>query len=80
MTNQPRRRRVGQAPTIYDVARQSGVALSTVSRAFSRPGRVKAETASGSERRPPAWVTRPTRRLGPCRPGAAQWSHSSSPT
>ena len=33
------------APTIYDVARAAGVAPSTVSRAFSRPGRVKAETA-----------------------------------
>lgn len=32
-------------PTIYDVARAAGVAPSTVSRAFSRPGRVKAETA-----------------------------------
>jgi DNA-binding LacI/PurR family transcriptional regulator len=45
MTNQPRRGRVGQAPTIYDVARECGVAPSTVSRAFSRPGRVNAETA-----------------------------------
>lgn len=32
-------------PTIYDVARAAGVAPSTVSRAFSRPGRVSAETA-----------------------------------
>ncbi|HET8601416.1 MAG TPA: LacI family DNA-binding transcriptional regulator [Segeticoccus sp.] len=32
-------------PTIYDVARAAGVAPSTVSRAFSRPGRVNAETA-----------------------------------
>lgn len=32
-------------PTIYDVARASGVAPSTVSRTFSRPGRVNAETA-----------------------------------
>lgn len=32
-------------PTIYDVARACGVAPSTVSRAFSRPGRVNAETA-----------------------------------
>lgn len=31
--------------TIYDVARAAGVSPSTVSRAFSRPGRVKAETA-----------------------------------
>ncbi|GAA2869093.1 LacI family DNA-binding transcriptional regulator [Streptosporangium fragile] len=32
-------------PTIYDVARAAGVAASTVSRAFSRPGRVNAATA-----------------------------------
>ncbi|MFJ2029184.1 LacI family DNA-binding transcriptional regulator [Streptosporangium sp. NPDC087985] len=32
-------------PTIYDVARAAGVAPSTVSRAFSRPGRVNANTA-----------------------------------
>lgn len=32
-------------PTIYDVAKAAGVAPSTVSRAFSRPGRVNAETA-----------------------------------
>ncbi|WP_298455439.1 LacI family DNA-binding transcriptional regulator [uncultured Cellulomonas sp.] len=32
-------------PTIYDVALACGVAPSTVSRAFSRPGRVNAETA-----------------------------------
>jgi LacI family transcriptional regulator, repressor for deo operon, udp, cdd, tsx, nupC, and nupG len=31
--------------TIYDVARAAGVAPSTVSRTFSRPGRVRAETA-----------------------------------
>jgi LacI family repressor for deo operon, udp, cdd, tsx, nupC, and nupG len=31
--------------TIYDVARQAGVAPSTVSRAFSRPGRVNSATA-----------------------------------
>lgn len=37
--------RAGAAPTIYDVARECGVAASTVSRAFSRPGRVRAETA-----------------------------------
>lgn len=34
------------APTIYDVARLAGVAPSTVSRAFSRPGRVSASTAA----------------------------------
>ncbi|WP_280436547.1 LacI family DNA-binding transcriptional regulator [Nocardia carnea] len=33
-------------PTIYDVAAAAGVSPSTVSRAFSRPGRVSAETAS----------------------------------
>lgn len=33
-----------RAPTIYDVARRAGVAASTVSRAFSRPGRVAAGT------------------------------------
>ena len=33
-------------PTIYDVAEACGVAPSTVSRAFSRPGRVNAETAA----------------------------------
>jgi LacI family transcriptional regulator len=33
------------SPTIYDVAKAAGVAPSTVSRAFSRPGRVNAETA-----------------------------------
>lgn len=31
--------------TIYDVAREVGVSASTVSRAFSRPGRVSSETA-----------------------------------
>lgn len=32
-------------PTIYDVAKRAGVAPSTVSRAFARPGRVSFETA-----------------------------------
>ncbi|MEV4343912.1 LacI family DNA-binding transcriptional regulator [Actinoplanes sp. NPDC049596] len=32
-------------PTIYDVAREAGVAPSTVSRAYARPGRVNADTA-----------------------------------
>ncbi len=40
--NQPR----SVPPTIYDVAAAAGVAASTVSRAFSRPGRVNAETAA----------------------------------
>ena len=34
-----------QVPTIYDVAREAGVAPSTVSRAFARPDRVNAGTA-----------------------------------
>lgn len=42
---QPRRRSRGSAPTIYDVAKLAGVAPSTVSRAFARPGRVSYETA-----------------------------------
>ncbi|HET6165506.1 MAG TPA: LacI family DNA-binding transcriptional regulator [Marmoricola sp.] len=37
--------RTRSTPTIYDVARAAGVAPSTVSRAFSRPDRVNAETA-----------------------------------
>src|SRR3982750_3915013 len=36
---------MGQRPTIYDVAREAGVATSTVSRAYSRPGRVNGGTA-----------------------------------
>src|SRR5689334_11957404 len=36
---------MGRRPTIYDVAREAGVAASTVSGAYSRPGRVHAETA-----------------------------------
>jgi LacI family transcriptional regulator len=36
---------IGRPPTIYDVAAAAGVAASTVSRAFSRPGRVNFETA-----------------------------------
>ena len=35
----------GRGPTIYDVAQAAGVAPSTVSRTFSRPGRVNAATA-----------------------------------
>lgn len=34
-----------RAPTIYDVARRAGVAPSTVSRTFARPGRVSTATA-----------------------------------
>jgi DNA-binding LacI/PurR family transcriptional regulator len=36
---------MGGRPTIYDVAREAGVAASTVSRAYARPGRVNSETA-----------------------------------
>jgi DNA-binding LacI/PurR family transcriptional regulator len=36
---------MGQRPTIYDVARAAGVAASTVSRAYARPGRVNSDTA-----------------------------------
>jgi LacI family transcriptional regulator len=36
----------GRPPTIYDVARLAGVAPSTVSRAFSRPGRVSSQMAA----------------------------------
>jgi LacI family transcriptional regulator len=36
---------MGRRPSIYDVAREAGVAASTVSRAYSRPGRVNADTA-----------------------------------
>ncbi len=39
------RRSPAGSVTIYDVAREAGVSVSTVSRAFSRPGRVSAETA-----------------------------------
>lgn len=35
---------MAKLPTIYDVAAAAGVAPSTVSRAFSRPGRLRAET------------------------------------
>ena len=41
MTEQP-----VPAVTIYDIAKAAGVAPSTVSRAFARPGRVNAETAA----------------------------------
>ena len=34
-----------RGPSIYDVAKAAGVAPSTVSRAFSRPGRVNVKTA-----------------------------------
>lgn len=37
---------MGVRPTIYDVAQAAGVAASTVSRAFARPGRVNSETAA----------------------------------
>jgi DNA-binding LacI/PurR family transcriptional regulator len=37
---------VPRRPTIYDVAAEAGVAPSTVSRAYARPGRVNSETAA----------------------------------
>ena len=42
----PDRQDEPRPPTIYDVARVAGVAASTVSRAFARPGRVNADTAA----------------------------------
>jgi DNA-binding LacI/PurR family transcriptional regulator len=45
MTDDSQSGRPVRSPTIYDVAKAAGVAASTVSRAFSRPGRVNAETA-----------------------------------
>ena len=79
MTNQSRRRRVGQAPTIYDVARECGVAPSTVSRAFSRPGRVNAETAERirAVAAAPGLPDQPAG-AGPVDRAAARWSHWSS--
>ena len=44
MTDDKQDRRT-KAVTIYDVAKEAGVAASTVSRALSRPGRVSPETA-----------------------------------
>ena len=41
----PRAQGGQRGSSIYDVARAAGVAPSTVSRAFSRPGRVNARTA-----------------------------------
>jgi LacI family transcriptional regulator len=46
LSGPPRVSDVGDRPTIYDVAREAGVAASTVSRAYARPGRVNAETAA----------------------------------
>ena len=43
---QPSSARRHSAPTIYDVALAAGVAPSTVSRTFARPGRVNADTAA----------------------------------
>ncbi|HEY7272256.1 MAG TPA: LacI family DNA-binding transcriptional regulator [Actinoplanes sp.] len=45
MTEHPSLEKPARPATIYDVARAVGVAPSTVSRAFARPGRVNAETA-----------------------------------
>ena len=62
VTEQPR-----TPVTIYDVAKAAGVAPSTVSRTFARPGRVNAETAARI--RQVAEDTRLPRQ--PDRPGAA---------
>jgi Bacterial regulatory proteins, lacI family len=73
MTESRAPRRAEPAPTIYDVAAAAGVATSTVSRAFARPGRVSAETAArihavaaelGYRNRTPAAGGVPTRRTG----------------
>lgn len=45
MTDKERPPAGARAATIYDVAKAAGVAASTVSRAFARPGRVNAATA-----------------------------------
>ncbi len=44
-TSEPAPTERPRLPTIYDVAAAAGVAPSTVSRAFARPGRVNSETA-----------------------------------
>ncbi|HHY07716.1 MAG: LacI family DNA-binding transcriptional regulator [Lawsonella sp.] len=46
MSSKKKSTRGAKRVTIYDVAREAGVAPSTVSRTFSRPGRVNAETAA----------------------------------
>jgi LacI family repressor for deo operon, udp, cdd, tsx, nupC, and nupG len=46
----------GEAPTIYDVARECAVAPSTVSRAFSRPAGSVPSRLNGSRRRGAAGV------------------------
>ena len=46
MTNKSKSPSDAKRVTIYDVAKEAGVAPSTVSRTFSRPGRVNAETAA----------------------------------
>lgn len=66
MTDMATRSGAPASPTIYDVAQAAGVSPSTVSRAFSRPGRVNAETAErirtiarelGYRAKPIAWGT-----------------------
>ena len=69
--HEPPDRRAGRDATIYDVARAAGVAPSTVSRAFSRPGRVNAATAERIRRSPTSWATGRTPWPGRCpRPAA----------
>ena len=45
VANAPSVQKMQRGPSIYDVAKAAGVAPSTVSRAFSRPGRVNSRTA-----------------------------------
>ena len=62
---------MGRRPTIYDVAREAGVAASTVSRAYSRPGRVqRRDGAAGLRgRRAAGLPIRPARRPAARRAG-----------
>src|SRR2546423_14042965 len=64
--------RPNRSATIYDIARECGVAPSTVSRAFSRPGRVS--QATGERIRAAAarlgYRTDPPARAVPARPSA----------
>ncbi|QYN33768.1 LacI family DNA-binding transcriptional regulator [Pseudonocardia sp. DSM 110487] len=48
-------------PTIYDVAREAGVAASTVSRAYSRPGRSTPRRPGRSSPQPGGSATAPPR-------------------
>ena len=79
----PRVGHVGDRPTIYDVAREAGVAASTVSRAYARPGRVNAETAARDLRgrradRLPLRAASPARSAS--RPAPSRWWSPTSRT